>query len=65
VNGRPIDSLADLRRAFASPEGRFHIVEFLAGQTTARLVLDVTEAQAAAARLQQAYGVERLDSEAP
>lgn len=65
VNGRPIDSLADLRRAFASPEGRFHIVEFLAGQTTARLVLDVTEAQAAAARLEQAYGVERLDSEAP
>jgi hypothetical protein len=65
VNGRSIDRLADLRRAFASPEGRFHVVEFLAGQTTARLVLDVTEARAAAARIQEAYGVERLDSEAP
>jgi len=65
VNGRPINSLADLRKAFASPPGGFHVVEFLAGQETARLVLDAGEAEAAAARLREAYGVEKLDSAAP
>jgi S1-C subfamily serine protease len=65
VNGRAIFSLTDLRQAFASPEGGFHVVEFLAGQGTARAVLDAGEAQAAAARLQQAYGVARLDSSGP
>jgi len=65
VNGRPVGSLADLRQAFASPEGGFHVVEFLAGQAAARLVLDAGEAESAAARVRQAYGVERLDSEAP
>ena len=65
VNGRPVARMADLRRAFASPEGGFHVVEFLPGQAAARLVLDTKEAEAAAARIRQAYGVERLDSEAP
>jgi hypothetical protein len=65
VNGRPIGSLADLRRAFTSPEGGFHVVELLAGQGAARVVLDVGEARDAAARLQKAYGVERLDSSGP
>jgi len=41
------------------------VVEFLAGQGTARAVLDAGEAHAAAARLQQAYGVARLDSSGP
>jgi hypothetical protein len=65
VNGRAVGSLADLRSAFASPPGGFHVVEFLAGQGAARLVLDAGEAEAAAARVRQAYGVEKLDSEAP
>jgi S1-C subfamily serine protease len=65
VNGREIASLADLRQAFASPQGGFHVVEFLAGQGTARAVLDVGEARDAAERLQKAYGVERLDSSSP
>ncbi len=65
VNGRAIGSLADLRQAFASPQRGFHVVEFLAGQGPARAVLDASEAQAAAVRLQQAYGVERLDSSGP
>ncbi len=65
VNGRAVSSLADLRQAFASPQGGFHVVEFLAGQGTARAVLDAGEARAAAARLRQAYGVEKLDSAAP
>ena len=65
VNGRPVGSLADLRQAFASPNGGFHVVELAAGQAAARLVLDAGEAAAAAARLREAYGVERLDSGAP
>jgi hypothetical protein len=65
VNGSPVASLADLRRAFASPGGGFHVVEFVAGQAAARLVLDAGEAEAAAARVREAYGVERLDSETP
>jgi len=64
VNGRPITSLADLREAFASPQGGFHVVEFVAGQGAARAVLDAAEAQAAAGRVREAYGVDRLDSEA-
>jgi hypothetical protein len=39
-------------------------VEFLAGQAAARLVLDAGEADAAAERVREAYGVARLDSEA-
>jgi hypothetical protein len=65
VNGRPVASLADLRRAFAAPEGGFHVVDFVPGQGFTRAVVDATEAEAAAARLREAYGVERLDSTAP
>jgi len=38
-------------------------VDFLAGQGAVRIVLDASEAAASRQRLQQAYGVERLDSE--
>ena len=65
VNGRPVASLADLRRALAEPERGFQVVDFVPGQGYTRVVLDATEAQAAAARLRQAYGVEKLDSTAP
>jgi hypothetical protein len=65
VNGRAVGTLADLHQAFAAPQGGFHVVEFTPGQGAARVVLDAAEAQAAAARIQHAYGVEKLDSEAP
>jgi hypothetical protein len=65
VNGQAVGSLADLRKAFASPLGGFQVVDFVAGQGAARLVLDAEEADSAAARLRQAYGVERLDSAGP
>ena len=64
VNGRIIGSMDDLRKAFAHPEGRFHVVEFLPGLPPERLVLDVAEAEASAERIRVAYGVDRLDSEA-
>jgi hypothetical protein len=57
VNGRPIGSMDDLRRAFAEPVGGFHVVEFLPGQTPGRIVLDAAEAQAADGRIRAAYGV--------
>jgi hypothetical protein len=64
INGSKIGSMADLREAFAHPEGRFHIVDFLPGMAPERLVLDVEEARASQERIRAAYGVDRLDSEA-
>jgi S1-C subfamily serine protease len=56
VNGVPIGQLDDLRRAFESPNGAFHVVEFLPGQGPTRIVLDVAEAQAAGPRVKSLYG---------
>jgi S1-C subfamily serine protease len=64
VNGKPIANLQDLRKAFAAATRDFHVVDFLAGQAAVRVVIDAAEASASEKRLQQAYGVERLDSEA-
>jgi hypothetical protein len=63
VNGRTIGSMNDLREAFARPQGRFHVVEFLPGLAPERLVLDVEEVRGSAERIRAAYGVDRLDSE--
>lgn len=57
VNGEAIGSLADLRRALASPKGGYHVVEFLPGQGRGRLVLDVAEAEASRERVRSLYGV--------
>ena len=62
VNGRRIGSLDHLRLALANPPGPYHVIELLAGQGTRRLVIGVEDARSAAARLQQAYGVEHMDS---
>jgi len=64
VNGKPVSNLQDLRKAFAAPFGGFHVVDFLPGQAAVRIVVDAGEAVQSQKRLQQAYGVERLDSEA-
>jgi len=65
VNGVPIGSMDELRAAFAAPPGAFHVVEFLPGQAAQRVVLDAAQAAASAERIRAAYGVDRLDSEAP
>ncbi len=62
VNGRPIGSLEQLRRALASPPGPYHVIELLPGQAARRLVVGVEEARAAVARLHEAYGVDHMDS---
>ena len=38
------------------PSGGFHVVEFLPGQGPSRIVLDVTEVEAAAGRIRSLYG---------
>jgi hypothetical protein len=65
VNGHEVGGLGDLRKAFASPQRGYQVVEFVPGQAAARLVLDAEAAEAAAPRIRQAYGVQRLDSRAP
>jgi hypothetical protein len=62
VNGRAVPTLAELRQAFAAPSAGFHVIELLPGQGAARIVIDAAEADAAGARLHEAYGVDRLDS---
>jgi PDZ domain len=62
IDGRAIGSLDDVREAVRHPGGAFHVIELLPGQAAARVVIAVDEARAAAARLQAAYGIERLDS---
>jgi hypothetical protein len=63
LNGRPVGSLDDGREAVRHPEGAFHVVDLLPGQSPARVVIGVEEARAAVARLRDAYGLERLDSD--
>jgi hypothetical protein len=58
VNGAPVGSLADVRKAFAQPAGEYHVVEFLPGQGRGRVVLDAREIEGARARIQALYGVE-------
>ncbi|MFN8091072.1 MAG: hypothetical protein U0599_02370 [Vicinamibacteria bacterium] len=62
INGRTIGSLDDVREAVRHPQGAFHVIDLAPGQGAARVVIAVDEARAAAARLQAAYGLERLDS---
>jgi len=65
VNGREVRNLADVRQAFQKPSSGFHVIDCLAGQVAARIVIDAGEAAAAGERLRRAYGVDTLDSEAP
>lgn len=62
INGRPVGSLDDVRKAVRNPQGAFHVIELLPGQGAARVVIGVDEARAASARLHAAYGIERMDS---
>jgi hypothetical protein len=65
VDGRELRNLADVRQAFQQRSSGFHVIDFLAGQAAARIVIDAAEAAAAGERLRRAYGVEKLDSGAP
>jgi len=58
VNGQAIQTLADVRAAFATPPASgFHVVVFSPGQSLTRLVLDDKELVDAANRIQEQYGV--------
>lgn len=65
VNGREVASLGELRDAFGVSVAGFHVIELVSGQGASRIVIDAAEAEAAAARIRSAYGVERLESLPP
>ena len=68
VNGRPIDSIADLVEAFAHPVDGFHTVNFYPNMARMELVLDAGEFEAATRRILQAYNLPlslRLDENIP
>ena len=68
VNGRPIDSIADLVEAFAHPVNGFHTVSFYPNMARTELVLDAREFEAATRRILQAYNLPlslRLDENVP
>jgi hypothetical protein len=56
VNGVDIGRIEDVRRAFETPAGAFHVVEFVPGQGPTRIVLDVAEVKVAATRIRTLYG---------
>jgi S1-C subfamily serine protease len=57
VNGRPIDSLADLEQGFASPRGGFHQVLLEPNEVRAEIVLDAQGFEAESAAILEEYGV--------
>ncbi len=57
VNGLEVKSLAELRQVLAKPERGFHVIDFVPGQGTERVVLDATEAAIAEERVRRLYDV--------
>jgi hypothetical protein len=61
INGRPIDSLAEVAEAFARPEGRFHTIILAPNLVRHEIVLDAGSFEAATEQILQRYEVpERL-----
>lgn len=68
VNGRPVDSLADVEDAFRHPVGGFHVIAFHPNGERAEAVLDAAQFAAATARIVAQYQVPspmRLAADAP
>jgi hypothetical protein len=58
VNGRHVSDLAEVRDALRKPANGFHVLEFVASDSTRRIVLAAGEAEAqATARVLQRYGI--------
>jgi hypothetical protein len=58
VNGVPVRNVADVRAALDKPENGFHVIRFLPGQGTQRIVLDAAEVKEADARIRSQYGID-------
>jgi hypothetical protein len=59
LNGQPIRRLADLVAAKDKSTNGFHVLEFHAGDSISRLVLDASDTEAATKRVLQRYGIDR------
>jgi hypothetical protein len=59
VNGRAVDSIADLAQAFQHPVDGFHTVEFRPNRVRAEVVLDAAGFEAATAEILEAFAVPR------
>jgi len=59
LNGQPIRRLKDLVDAKAKSTNGFHVLEFHAGDSVSRLVLDASDTEAATQRVLKRYGIDR------
>ncbi|MCK4563591.1 MAG: hypothetical protein KAU94_02820 [Verrucomicrobia bacterium] len=57
VNGRPINSIADMEEAFKHPEGEFHVIEFVPTYGLSKVILDAKEFSAATTRIMETYQI--------
>lgn len=59
VNGRPVNNLTELRAALQHPTGKYHILDFLPGDTAQRMVIAADGADdAATQRVLQRFAIE-------
>jgi len=59
LNGQPIRRLNDLIEAKTKSTNGFHVLEFHAGDSVSRLVLDASDTEAATSRVLKRYGIDR------
>jgi hypothetical protein len=57
INGRPIDSIADVVAALEHPLDRFHVLDLSPGSSRRQIVLDATNFEAATAGILEEYGI--------
>ena len=57
VNGRPVNSIADLEQAFQHPPGKFHVIEFVASYGMSTVILDAEKFQSATKRIMEKYRI--------
>ncbi len=57
VNGRPVNSVADLQEAFQHPDGQFHIIEFVASYNMSTVILDAVEFESATDQIMEKYRI--------
>lgn len=57
VNGRTINSIADMEEAFQNPSGDFHVIELVPSYGLKKVVLDAKEFDAATARIMETYQI--------
>ncbi|WP_136063229.1 PDZ domain-containing protein [Pontiella sulfatireligans] len=57
VNGRSIDSIREMEEAFQHPEDGFHVIEFLPGYGTSKVILDAAPFKDATAAIMEKYQI--------